>query len=346
MISISVCMIVKNEEAVLARCLDCLTGIADEIIVVDTGSTDSTPGIARKYTEKIFPFQWRDDFAEARNFAFSKATKDYIYSADADEVIDGENREKFRLLKQTLSPETELVEMRYANQLQFNTNYNYDVEYRPKLFRRVRGFHWVEPVHETVDLSLHMLESDIVITHCPSELHAKRDFLIFQEMVRKGPLNSRLHRMYAKELFFAGESGDFLSACPYFESTLHEESRSLDDIRVSQCVAARCARLQENSVNLFKTALKNVIGGTPCAEVCCELGEYFQSAGDCEEAATWFYTAAFGAESEIDLRASGIFPLRKLADCYEALGLPEEAQTYRAKAGNWKAPGPDSTISK
>lgn len=344
MISVSVCMIVKNEEAVLARCLDCLSGIADEIIVADTGSTDSTPQIARKYTEKVFSFPWRNDFSEARNFAFSKATKDYIYSADADEVLDAENQEKFKLLKQNLPAEVEVVEMRYANQLQFNTNYNYDVEYRPKLFRRVRGFRWTEPVHETIDLSLHMLDSDIVITHCPSELHAKRDFQIFGEMVQKGPLNSRLHRMYAKELFFAGESEDFLAAYPYFESTLHEESRSLDDIRVSQCVAARCSRLRGETTGFFKTALKNVIGGTPCAEVCCELGEFFHSAGDEEEAATWFYTAAFGAESEIDLRTSGVFPLRRLADCYEALGLPEEARAYRAKAENWKAPGPGGTI--
>ena len=211
------------------------------------------------------------------------------------------------------------------------------MEYRPKLFKRVRSFRWTEPVHETVDLSLHMLESDIVITHMPRELHAGRDFQIFEEAVKRGPLNSRLHRMYAKELFFAGRPEDFFAAYPYFESTLHEESRSLEDIRVSQCVVARGARLREDSVSLFKTALKNVIGGTPCAEVCCELGQYFQEAGDEEEAATWFYTAAFGAESELDLRSSGVFPLQSLAACYEALGLPEEAAKYRAEAANRKA---------
>lgn len=339
MVSISVCMIVKNEEAVLARCLDCLAGIADEIIVVDTGSTDSTPEIARGYTDRVYPFEWHDDFSEARNFAFSKATKDYIYSADADEVLDLENQKKFRLLKENLSPETELVEIRYANQLQFNTNYNFDVEYRPKLFKRVRRFRWTEPVHETVDLSLHMLESDIVVTHMPQELHAERDFQIFQETVKKGPLNSRLHRMYAKELFFAGRPEDFFAAYPYFEGTLHEESRSLEDIRVSQCAVARGARLRGDSVSLFKAALKNVIGGAPCAEICCDLGQYFQGTGDYEEAATWFYTAAYGAESELDLRASGVFPLQSLVVCYEALGLPTEAEKYRTEAANRETPG-------
>ena len=63
MISISLCMIVKNEEAVIGRCLQCAQNFADEIIVVDTGSTDETKSIARKYTQKVFDFPWIDDFA-------------------------------------------------------------------------------------------------------------------------------------------------------------------------------------------------------------------------------------------------------------------------------------------
>ena len=95
MVTISVCMIVKNEEAVLARCLTSLQEIADEIIIVDTGSTDNTKEIAKSYTKHIYDFAWVDDFAVARNFAFSKATKEYIYSADADEVLEEIDRKKF-----------------------------------------------------------------------------------------------------------------------------------------------------------------------------------------------------------------------------------------------------------
>ncbi len=105
MSTVSVCMIVKDEEKVLARCLDSLTGLADEIVIADTGSTDGTKAIAARYGAKIFDFPWNGDFAAARNFAFSNASMEYIYSADADEVIDEENRRKFLLLKQSLSPE-------------------------------------------------------------------------------------------------------------------------------------------------------------------------------------------------------------------------------------------------
>ena len=75
-----------------------------EIIIVDTGSSDRTKEVAAEYTDKIYDFVWVDDFAAARNFAFSKCTKEYIYTADADEVIDAENRQRFLDLKQVLLP--------------------------------------------------------------------------------------------------------------------------------------------------------------------------------------------------------------------------------------------------
>ena len=75
MIRISACLIVKNEEAVLERCLDSIRDLVEEIIIVDTGSTDRTKEIAANYTEKVYDFAWVDDFAAARNFAFSKSRK-------------------------------------------------------------------------------------------------------------------------------------------------------------------------------------------------------------------------------------------------------------------------------
>lgn len=84
----SLCMIVKNEEAVLNRCLESMVSAMDEIIIVDTGSTDATKKIAAAYTDQIYDFPWTGNFAEARNYAASKATGDYIYTADADEYLE------------------------------------------------------------------------------------------------------------------------------------------------------------------------------------------------------------------------------------------------------------------
>lgn len=84
---ISLCMIVKNEEENLKNCLSKVLDFVDEIIIVDTGSTDNTKTIASKFTDKIYNFQWCDDFAKARNFSISKSSKDWILVIDADEFV-------------------------------------------------------------------------------------------------------------------------------------------------------------------------------------------------------------------------------------------------------------------
>lgn len=99
---LSLCMIVKNEEKVLQRCLDSVYGIVDEIVIVDTGSTDSTKDIALKYTKKVYDFEWTNSFADARNFAQQQATGEWILVLDADEYVERANlQEMIDVLKQT-----------------------------------------------------------------------------------------------------------------------------------------------------------------------------------------------------------------------------------------------------
>ena len=139
----------------------------DEIIIVDTGSNDDTKEISAEFTDKIYDYAWTDDFAAARNFAFSKATMEYIYSADADEVVDEENHIRFQQLKQVLMPEVEIVQMYYVTPPEYNTASNFIKEYRPKLYRRLRTFRWIDAVHETVCLEPVVFDSEIEILHLP-----------------------------------------------------------------------------------------------------------------------------------------------------------------------------------
>ncbi|PMC36633.1 glycosyl transferase [Bacillus sp. UMB0899] len=88
---ISLCMIVKNEESVLRRCLESVKEYINEIIIVDTGSEDSTRDVAREFTENIFEYEWTNNFSHARNFAASKASGDWILVLDADEYVDPTN---------------------------------------------------------------------------------------------------------------------------------------------------------------------------------------------------------------------------------------------------------------
>lgn len=336
MITISLCMIVKNEEKVLARCLDSVADLVDEIIIVDTGSTDRTKEIAAGYTKRIYDFAWVDDFSAARNFAFSKAHMDYIYSADADEVLNGENRERYRLLKETLLPEVEIVQMKYGNQLQFGTVYNYDEEYRPKLFKRQREFVWEEPIHEAVRLEPVVLDSDIVITHLPECSHADRDLANFRRQIKRGlRLSRRLHEMYVRELFLAGTDGDFLAAEGFFSESVKDISRSQDELTRSCCVVARAARIREDVTTFFKHVTK-VIAGEGCSEICCELGDFYTGCQDYEEAAIWYYNAVYETTPVIALNAGGTRALKGLVACYEKMGLEEQTAVYRQEYDKFK----------
>ncbi|WP_161556909.1 tetratricopeptide repeat-containing glycosyltransferase family 2 protein [Paenibacillus amylolyticus] len=93
---ISLCMIVKDEEEMLPRCLESVQGAVDEIIVVDTGSSDRSVAIAREYGASVVEFAWCDDFAAARNAGLKRASGDWILFLDADEALEATAREQIR----------------------------------------------------------------------------------------------------------------------------------------------------------------------------------------------------------------------------------------------------------
>lgn len=329
MISISLCMIVKNEEAILRRCLDTVADLVDEIIIVDTGSSDATKAIAAEYTDKVYDFEWINDFSAARNYAFSKATKDYIYSADADEVLDQENRLRFRILKESLLPEIEIVQMKYGNQMQHGTVYNFDEEYRPKLFKRVREFCWIEPIHETIRTEPVVYDSDIVITHMPTSVHGSRDLQAFRRQLEKGePLSRRLREMYARELLMVGEKEDLLAAEDYFSLLCCEEGISAEESLECYSILSRIAGIKKDAVMLMKYAMKAVLS-EGCSEVCLELGRFYEQSGDLDEACVWYYNAAFETHPVLVKNARDAEPLEALIRIYNQLGFCQQAESYR-----------------
>lgn len=337
MITVSLCMIVKNEEKILARCLDSVADLVDEIIIVDTGSVDDTKRIATQYTDKIYDFTWIGDFSAARNFAFSKAEMEYIYSADADEVLDENNRWAFRQLKETLLPEIDIVQMYYTNQLAYGTIYNFDKELRPKLFKRLRTFRWQGAIHEQVGLEPVIYDSDIEICHMPQSNHKDRDLAAFVRRTGEGDrLDKRLHNIYAKELFISGEEQDFIAARAFFQSSCKDETRSLDEIKEAACVAAHAARICGDTDDFFKYAMK-VVASEGCSEICCELGAYYLEKQDIDEAALWFYNAAYETESILNIHSGGDIPLSELAKCCRKAGNETQAREYEKLAAEWEA---------
>ncbi|HTY12896.1 MAG TPA: glycosyltransferase [Candidatus Omnitrophota bacterium] len=138
-------MIVKNEQKMLEATLPNLASLVDEVILVDTGSTDGTKDIAKKYTSKIYDFSWINDFSAARNESLKYASGEWIIWPDADEFIKkedmdrikaaiGDNRENAFLLKVSECREGKLIPISY--------------NLRPKLFRNGMGIHFERPINE------------------------------------------------------------------------------------------------------------------------------------------------------------------------------------------------------
>ena len=305
MVTISLCMIVKNEEQRLGKCLDSLQGIYDELLIADTGSSDRTKEVAAKYGAKVFDFQWCDDFAAARNFIGEKATCDYIYSADADEELDPENRKKFLQLKEILDPEIDIVQMYYMNQTTYRTVYNFDRELRPKLYKRVRTFTWISPIHETLRTEPLVFDSDIEIIHRPADDHAARDLAAFRRAVDSGMrLDERLFIMYARELYMAGEADDLKMAAPYMDRVENDPAATEDMKKAAVIILERAAFAAGDIPEFLSNALYDIAcGGT--AEVCCDLGNYYETIGQFENARAWFEVAAQGAYNILDASCSG-----------------------------------------
>lgn len=319
MVSISMCMIVKNEEALLSRCLESYKGLFDEIIIVDTGSSDNTKKIAAQYTDKIYDYEWCSDFAAARNFAFDKASCDYIFTADADEVLDNKNKSEFLKLKQVLDYDVDIVQMKYVTPPEYNTVYNCIKEYRPKLFKRLRTFKWVSPIHETVRLEPIVFDSDIEILHMPAGRHEKRDFAIFINAVKSGVrLEKYVLKMFCKELLISGNDNDFIAVSDIFTDKLSKDFTDTECVKAINCILARIYRITGNEHEFFKICLKD-IAVDPCSEICTELGEYYYNKNDYAEAVLWFINAADETSSILNIRSAGDIPLFRLADCYDRL---------------------------
>ncbi|WP_052487339.1 glycosyltransferase family 2 protein [Gordoniibacillus kamchatkensis] len=168
---LSLCMIVKNEENTLAHCLDSVQGIADEIVIVDTGSTDRTKEIAYRYTNHVYDFVWNNNFSAARNEAIGRATAQWILVMDADEYLQPGQGEMIRMfLKQhEIKGPTGVIVKILNGQGETPQSITSFVESTGlRIFTNHFGIKYERPIHEqlrTEVVSLTSLSSSFVIIH-------------------------------------------------------------------------------------------------------------------------------------------------------------------------------------
>lgn len=339
MSTISLCMIVKDEEEVLARCLDSVKEIADEIIIVDTGSKDNTKKIAKQYTDFVFDFEWIDDFAAARNFSFSKATMQYCLWLDADDMILEEDKEKFLELKKTLSLKTDIVMMKYHIFFDEENNPLFSY-YRERLIRKQENFLWEGAIHEVICPLGEILYCDIAVIHKKIKpADPNRNIMIFEKLIAKGKkLDARQQFYYGRELYYHNR---FDEAISIFTEFLKQEDAWIEN-KIDACKQlAYCYYEKNQEQKVLEILLKSFIFDTPRAEICCDIGWYFMNKQVWEQAIFW-YKIALQAEKKEN---SGAFilndcynyiPYMQLCICYDKLGNYEIASEYNEKAGLYK----------
>ncbi|GBG07201.1 hypothetical protein PAT3040_01749 [Paenibacillus agaridevorans] len=217
---LSVCMIVKDEQDVLERCLKSIQTLADEIIIVDTGSTDSTKEIALKYTPHVYNFKWVNDFSAARNESLRYATGKWVLVLDADEYINTEDIEQYRWFLQ----ETEIkrdqiysisVVSYYGESLQKSSITEAPI---PRLFPNNQGIAYYRPIHE----QLTNINGDVLSAD-------SAPFTVFHTGYLKGTLDSKNKSERNRQIFSAlKEKSGFT---PYDHFTIGNEHAVQGDLK-------------------------------------------------------------------------------------------------------------------
>lgn len=333
----SLCMIVKNEEKTLARCLDSVKGVFDEIIIVDTGSSDKTKEVAHTYTDKIYDFKWCDDFSAARNFSFSKASGDYIMWLDADDVLDDANRTALLALKESLSPETDLVMMRYTAAFDSAGNPAF-FYYRERLIKRLGGFRWIGFIHEVIPPNGNVLRSDITVYHLPDkDKHSDptRNLRLYEKRLAAGAkLNARETYYYARELH---DNGKNELAAKHFEEFLTLPAGWYAD-KIGACLIL-AEIYEERMPQRAKEYLARALSYDAAnPQVLCRMGDMQKKAGRTDQAIFWYQAALicpkhYAEDGFVAAEYERYYPYLQLCVCYDTLGEYALARESNRLAG-------------
>lgn len=343
MTTISLCMIVKNEEKVLERCLNCVKDIVDEIIIVDTGSEDQTKEIAKKFTDKVYDFEWIDDFSAARNYAFQQATMDYILWLDADDVLMEEDQEKLKKLKETLTQDVDAVSMLYHIAFDQYNNPTFSFR-RYRLVKRSRNFVWKGAVHEYLEVGGKIFDSDVAVTHKKEKKEGRNDrnLKIYENRLAKGePFTPRDQFYYSNEL---KDHGQYEKAIENYKKFLEMGKGWVED-KIRACInMAACYRSLGDLENEIDALLKSLHYDVPRPEVSCRMGDLYKERKLYDKAIIWYQLAIL-----VDIKKipgfvqeaySTWYPYLQLCVCHWHIGNIELAIEYNEKAKKYRPEDP------
>lgn len=335
----TLCLIAKNEEKTLPRCLESVKGLFKRVIVVDTGSTDRTREEAARFGADVYQFEWVYSFSAARNYAFSLAKTEYAMWLDADDIIPPSSREE--LSKTLLSLDKELPDMVFMPYcVGFDENGRVNLSFRRERIIRLGRGHWFEgDIHEAIPPCGLIAESKAQVWHLGKDNRdPKRNIDIFERIIASGrELNPREQYYYARELASHGR----IDEAKVYYSLCIDNPRCWVENRVSACCETAELYLRENELDTAeKYLLRSLELARPRADMCCRMGYIFFMRGDLETSAFWYKLAPrqFNQRSAGFIHADygGYIPYIQLAVIYDRLGDCVAANRFNELAGRIK----------
>lgn len=336
---ISLCMIVKDEEQNLENCLNNIKNKVDEIIIVDTGSTDKTVEIANKYTDKVFNFKWCDDFAAARNYSIEKAKNDWVLILDADEAVnffDGKSIEKF------INSNEKLVgRIKRINSFKDSSGKKRLFERVNRLFNK-KYFKYDGIIHEQIvsknEENYSTVNVDIIANHIGYEKHIinntnkiVRNKELLQKAILKKPKDSYLFYQLGKTFFM---EKDYLSAEINFEKALelgiNKSYEYAEDLIESYGYALINLKKYKKALELskYENAYKKV------ADFNFVMALIYMNNARFREAVAKFGECKNSNECKIE-GVNSYLADYNIGVIYECLGIVNEAVKYYKRCGNY-----------
>ncbi|RFC43701.1 MAG: hypothetical protein DVB28_001389 [Verrucomicrobia bacterium] len=349
MLALSIAMIVKNEEKNLPRCLTSVQGLFEELVVVDTGSTDRTVEIARQFGAKVVPFKWQDNFAAARNAGIAHCTGDWILAIDADEAIDPVDHTAVRSLLTEGGPQAFRIRVRNyllnASQTILNTvpvrntsayalgrEFTHYVDYvtNARIFRRFPDVCFSGRIHEVVDpyfeaRGLPVGMTTAVLHHfgkvdAPRETYKREFYLrLCEEEARNAPQNYRA----LFNLMIQSRTAERWEACL---AAAENFMRLQKTVPVMVFVTAGICHLQLGNPNTALEWLERALAIEPeDVGALTEKGSALMEMGKFEDACVCLERAA-------ELRPGYTLPYLKLFEIKTSLDLKDAARATLLKA--------------
>lgn len=285
--NLSVCMIVKNEERTLARVLDSVKRFADEIVIVDTGSSDRSVEIARRYTDNVYAFEWCDDFSKARNYSFSRATGDYLMWLDCDDVIPDKSVIKILDLKKNMVADVYMLRYDIAFDENDNPTFSY---FRERIVRKSMNFEWRGFVHEVITPRGKIEYLDIAIEHRKvTKTNPKRNLNLYRKYLKSGyNFSPRERYYYARELYYNG----YLTKCEKeLVKFIKSNSGAVHDVEGACFILADCYTAKGNIDKALDVLFYSLMKCGGNAETCCRIGEIYYKTKAMGKAEFWYKCA-------------------------------------------------------